>query len=245
MTLIKCPSCNHTILSLASRCPNCGFHLTQPRFQQGLSGSLAECKKCGRKVLSRTRQCPYCGAEHPARTSRIVLALGAAGVVGAFALLVVVAQQLQPRPPALGPATREILEPPAGAAALPASGPREDAPEPAAGGASESPPQREGAVPAAGAFDSPLQPARSEVAGSRLISAPEGGVVRWVSNWANVREGRSLESAVLQVLPPGRQVVVANRVAGWWEVYLDGRFAGYIAGSLLLSELPDTLIPRP
>jgi uncharacterized protein YgiM (DUF1202 family) len=69
-------------------------------------------------------------------------------------------------------------------------------------------------------------------------------MVRWVSNWANVRQGRSLDSPVLQVLPPGRRVVVANLADGWWEVYLEGRFSGYISGSLLLRELPDTLVAR-
>ncbi len=236
MTLIKCPSCNHTILSLASRCPNCGFHLTQPRFQQGLSGSLAECRECGRKVLSKTRQCPYCGAQHPVRTGRTGLVLGAAGVVAAFVVLTIAAQQLEPRPPER---SGEVAKTPGAVGDLPLEHPVEVTPRGSVTDAAPVGAEPPGVEPGASRQGAAFAPARPEPS-----TALEEGVRRWVSNWANVREGRSLQSPVLRVLPPGREVVVANRVNGWWEVYLGGSFVGYIAGSLLLSELPDTLIPR-
>lgn len=214
MTLIKCPSCGHTVLSLASKCPSCGFHLTQPRFQQGFQGSLTECRKCGLKVLSGTRQCPYCGVQHPGRTGRVGTVLGLVGLTAGLGFLLLVAQQLQPAAPQV-PEVEVIAAPSVGSA---------DAGRPdTAAQANSAPPS--------------MQQAGGE-------SRPEGALVRWLSNWANLREGRSLDSRVVGVLRPGQQVAVANRVAGWWEVYLDGRFAGYVAGSLLLTQLPDSLRPQ-
>ncbi len=166
------------------------------------------------------------------------LVLGAAGVVGVFLILVMVAQWLQPRAPELDAGGGEI------AAAIPGGGdqplrvPAEAQPEPAP--AAEVPPAGRGRLMPSdsvrAAESGPVEPLPAGL--------PEGGSVRWISTWANVREGRSRESRVLQVLPPGRQVVVTNRSAGWWELYVDGRFVGYIAGSLLLKEPPDTLV-RP
>lgn len=242
MTLIKCPSCNHTILSLASRCPSCGFHLTQERFQQGPSGSLAECRKCGRKVLSKTRECPYCGARHPARSSRTGLVLGAAGAVGVFLLLAVAARQLAPGPEVPEAGGEGVILTAPGGEDLPAREPGEGRSEPiSAPGVEAQPEASRAGEPAVPALLRVADSFRAAPAGSVL---PVGGVTRWLSNWANVREGRGLESPILRVLPPGREVVVANRVSGWWEVYLDHRFIGYVAGSLLLDQPPDTLVPR-
>ena len=61
MTLIQCPKCEHTVSSVASRCPSCGTLLTEYRFVQGQRGSLTECRRCARKVLSGAKTCPYCG----------------------------------------------------------------------------------------------------------------------------------------------------------------------------------------
>ena len=144
------------------------------------------------------------------------MALGLAGVVIGFVLLLVIARQLEPGPPQVGLPVTALPEERSGDEVS-----RTDSVEEPTPVVSESP----------GASVAPLHPA--EV------------VVRWVANWANVREGRSLNSPVLRVLRPGQEVVVANRAGGWWEVYLDGKFAGYVAGSLLLAERPpDSAIPR-
>jgi hypothetical protein len=190
----------------------------------------------------------------------MAVALGAAGVVAALVLLALAGQRLRPQPAALDSMAPEISGLPPAAEDRVAGEPAKEAPsaqpdpvsslqraapppselslQRAAPPRSELTPQRAASPP----VDAALQRAASPPGEVSPSSPPEGGVVRWVSNWANVRQGRSLESPVLRVLPPGRQVVVANRVNGWWEVYLEGRFAGYIAGSLLRTELPDTSI---
>ncbi len=170
------------------------------------------------------------------------LVLGAAGAVALFVLLAVAARQLEPGPRALDVGIGEIAPTAPGGEDLPVREPPEGRSEPTFAPEVETAPgaSRTG-EPAASAT---LRGAESVRAAPEPSAEPAAGVIRWLSNWANVREGRSLESPILRVLPPGRQVVVANRVDGWWELYLDDRFIGYIAGSLLLNQPPDTLVPR-
>lgn len=178
----------------------------------------------------------------------MAVALGAAGVVAALVLLALAGQRFRPQPAALDSMAPEISGLPPAAEDRLAGEPAKEAPsaqsDPVSSLQRAAPPPGELALQRAAPPPSELTPQRAAPPPGELSpsSPPEGGVVRWVSNWANVRQGRSLESPVLRVLPPGRQVVVANRVNGWWEVYLEGRFAGYIAGSLLRTELPDTSI---
>lgn len=216
MTLIKCPSCSHTVSSVASKCPACGYQLTQPRFQQGHEGALTECRKCGRKVLSKVRLCPYCGIHRPGRRSAVPVALGIAAVAVPILMVLALQQQMGPEPP-------PVMSP------LPDVAPLSPAPPPAGPGEREAP-----ATPAA-----PV-PSPAAAAPPRPVATQ----THWISEWANVREGRSVTSRVLGVLRPGQQVEVADRVGGWWAVYLEERFVGYVAASVLLSERPGALIPR-
>lgn len=223
MTLIKCPSCAHTISSVASKCPQCGHFLTQPRFQQGQEGALSACRKCGRKVLSKSRVCPYCGQPAPARRPAVA-AVVALALVGAVLLVVAVQRRdgsgasvsdstlaLPTMPDAAPVATPVVVDSVAPSSSLP-----------------------------------PAQPAPPPVAVESAVAAPDSadsaGLVptetRWISAWANIREAPSLDAPVVRVIGPGRPVQVANRVQGWWEVYEKGRLIGYIAGSLLLTEPP-------
>jgi uncharacterized protein YgiM (DUF1202 family) len=63
--------------------------------------------------------------------------------------------------------------------------------------------------------------------------------VRWSSTWVNVREGRGGSSPVVQTLQPGQRLQVDKLENGWWAVYLDGRFVGYVADNLLLERSPN------
>ena len=86
--LIKCPQCNHGVLSVASRCPQCGYLFTARRFQQGQQrGTLTECRRCGGKVASEAATCPYCRLRHPGRhwaqrTGPVLSVIAVLGVVG-------------------------------------------------------------------------------------------------------------------------------------------------------------------
>jgi hypothetical protein len=65
-----------------------------------------------------------------------------------------------------------------------------------------------------------------------------GAVTRWTLDWANVREGRALGTAVVHVLHPGESVLVGDRESGWWAVYQQSKVLGYVAGSLLSDQPP-------
>jgi RNA polymerase subunit RPABC4/transcription elongation factor Spt4 len=215
MTLIQCPECQHTVSSVASRCPSCGTLLTQYRFVQGQGGSLTECRRCSRKVLSGTAVCPYCGITRPGRRAPIVAAI----LVAALAAPIIMFALLHSRAPKPAPLA---IEPPV-AAPTPVEKPGETPPGATTGAAQRVDQQAAPAVP---------HPAGAPAAG------PAGAVTKWVLEWANVREGRALGTAVVHVLRPGEQVLVGDRQAGWWAVYRGSRVLGYVAGSILGDEPP-------
>jgi hypothetical protein len=71
---------------------------------------------------------------------------------------------------------------------------------------------------------------------ARPAGPPSGLIRRWVSEWANVRTERDTASAIVRVLAPNAAVDVADLRRGWWALYLEGAFVGYIANSLLRAE---------
>ena len=215
MTLIQCPKCEHTVSSVASRCPSCGALLTQYRFVQGQKGSLTECRRCSRKVLSGAKVCPYCGVRRPGRRMPYIAAV----LVIALAAPVVLFTLLHSRAPRPAPLA---IEPPA---AVPT--PR------------DTQAARRSRAPLARAT-APANPSGApEVAReSALPPAPAGTVRKWTLDWANVREGRALGTAVVHVLRPGEPVLVGDRQAGWWAVYQESKVLGYVAGSVLGDQPP-------
>src|SRR6185295_15006762 len=85
MTLIKCPHCGHSVLSVASRCATCNRELGPNFLGPEHVGELAECRSCGNPVRSASRFCPKCGATSPAKRSRLarpVLSLTAIFLLG-------------------------------------------------------------------------------------------------------------------------------------------------------------------
>jgi RNA polymerase subunit RPABC4/transcription elongation factor Spt4 len=241
MTLIHCPKCEHTVSSVASRCPNCGTLLTQYRFVQGQGGVLTECRRCSRKVLSGANVCPYCGVRRPGRRTPYVvgvLVVALAAPIILFALL----YSRAPQPALLG------LEPPA----APARAARSARPRPTTRDSSATAARATAVVSApAAASTAPREAAPAPVPGGRVAGQPDslraaalpGAVTKWALDWANVREGRSLEAAVVHVLRPGEQVLVGDRQDGWWAVYQESRVLGYVAGSLLGDQPPTPAAP--
>ena len=63
-------------------------------------------------------------------------------------------------------------------------------------------------------------------------------VKRWTTNWANVRLGRTRESAVVVILQPGQEIDVGDRRGGWWTVYEADSVVGFVAGNLLATAPP-------
>ena len=56
---------------------------------------------------------------------------------------------------------------------------------------------------------------------------------RYTWTTVNVREGRGTSTSVVEVLPAGQRVQVADLQNGWWIAYVDGVQIGYIANSVL------------
>jgi hypothetical protein len=75
-------------------------------------------------------------------------------------------------------------------------------------------------------------------AAAAVQPAPGKAVTRWTIEWANVRQGRGLEAAVVRILEPGLPIQVSDRQEGWWAAYLEGRLIGYVAGALLSDQPP-------
>jgi len=225
MTLIKCPGCGHTVSSVASKCPQCGTVLSQFRFVQGEGGGLTECRRCFRKVLSGATTCPYCGISRPGRRPPYMVV----ALIAAFAVPALVLAVLRGRGPwatAALPVTPSATQEAASVAAAAPSRPPSDPAVPAA------------AKQPAG-LTLPVDPGDSVSPG-----VSPGGTVptlsKWIVDWANVREGRALGTRVVRVLRPGTSVQVADRQAGWWALYADGHLVGYVAGSLLADQPPES-----
>ena len=65
--------------------------------------------------------------------------------------------------------------------------------------------------------------------------------IRYARNWANVRAGRNIDSAVVAVLRPGERVQAAHPLGGWWAVWADSVLVGYVATDLLSTTPVDSL----
>ena len=120
MTLIKCPHCGHSVLSVASVCPTCNTTLGMTFLGPEHSGELTECRACGHTVRSASRVCPSCGVQAPGRRRGalpVILGISALLAVGAF-----IADRW-PRPPATSPAVLGAEPPRESAAPLLATTP--------------------------------------------------------------------------------------------------------------------------
>ncbi len=233
MTLIKCPSCGQTVLSLASVCPQCSTTLASHRFPVSWEGTLAECRRCGLPVSSRATVCHSCGARRPARRSAAPAAITAlvvvlAGVLAARAVisrsepLSDLANETSPDP-VLGAKVVEIASTPPPVPAIR--------------------PPREPLFPVAVAPAAPAEnggPGAPGDSAPAAVDPPPATRPRWVTDtWANVRVGPGDTTSVVVVLPPGRRVDAgAATDDGWQPVYVEGVRLGYVARFLLTSRPP-------
>ncbi len=181
---------------------------------------LAECRECGRKVSTGARVCPHCGIRSPRRSPVVWIA----PIAGAAAVVILVVGGLLLSVPS---------EPVQAGVSNPAPDPvRAEAGAPVAPDVAARPPEDAAPSPAP-----PADPDEPVPSSAPVPAAPVDLQVRWTNTWANLRAGRSTDSAIVRVLRPGDRVEVRDRRRGWWRVYLDGAAAGYMANSVL-SDVP-------
>lgn len=217
MTLTKCPTCGHTVLSVASHCPACSRALTSTFLGLEHQGELAECRSCGRPVRSRTVVCPHCGIPSPARQRlnlQFLLIPVAAALLGLMAIAL--------RDRAFRPARADST-----VAAVTSTAPQVVV----APAVVAAPPS----VPAESAGAESLAAVAVGVADSM---AEAGLQRRWTADWSNMRRAPHNESPVVRVLAPGTEVHVAENKWGWWAILWKGDTVGYIAGALLRPRHP-------
>jgi hypothetical protein len=188
---------------------------------------LMSCRRCGKHIERAVLVCPYC--EYHVRRGRHVrrgvafgLGLAVIAVAGFGAYR---AGYLDRLLVTAGLRTGVDTHTPPPVAASPIETPLPSAPPIAASPPADTP-SAEGALPSTSGGSDVVAPRRSP---SSLISI----VTRWTIEWANVRQGRSVETPIVRVLAPGRQVDVAELRDGWWALYEGGTVRGYIANSVL------------
>ncbi len=227
MVMIRCPGCGHSALDVASTCPHCGYILLQNPLETGDASPLVGCSRCGKHIDRDVAVCPYCG--HHVRRVRVVRRTTVAVVVTAAVAIGIVAalrsgivrfptRSATPAPAATVPPAVAQPEP---AVPLEAAPIRAAPPVPP-----DTTPSRTGRAPA------PDRP------GPTAGAPPANATARWTADWANVRETRSADAAVVRVLRPGLQVTVADQRNGWWAVFVEGTQLGYIANSVLTTTPP-------
>ncbi len=79
MALIKCPECGHTVLSVASTCPNCQHRMTPEVAHSGELTTVVQCRTCGELMSGDSTRCPHCG-ESTRRPILVWIALAVAVV---------------------------------------------------------------------------------------------------------------------------------------------------------------------
>jgi ribosomal protein L37E len=178
---------------------------------------LVSCRRCGKHISRHASVCQFCG-HHVGRARRALVAAS----VGAAALMAAAVGWGAYRAGYL-----DWLIPssePAAVALTPAVPAEPDTAPPNAAPILVPPPDSAAAQPAPG------QPAEGP-------PAPDASLrTRWTTEWANVRQDRSISSAVVRVLAPGVQISVGRLRDGWWEYYEDGTVRGYIANSVLAAQ---------
>jgi len=242
--MIRCPSCGQHVLDVASSCPKCRRVLIQNPLETHDWGALRACGRCGKHIAREVALCPYCG--HHVRAAR----LAGRAALGAGVLVVLAAAGVGLWRSGMIQALRDAVEarrepaastqPPPEPTPLPAM--PEDSAELVAAPIVAATPDT---IDAEGRPAAPRAPTQAPAAEptTRPVDAPPRPrdlVTRWTLEWANVRAQRSVESAVVQVLPPGRAIEVREMRQGWWALHADGVVVGYISNSVLTTDRPTT-----
>lgn len=258
MTLIKCPNCGKTVLSVASVCPGCAVPLTRERPPHTWAGTLTECRRCGHPVTTEASVCPHCAIRKPGQyvVSPVVLAVLAVVLISTVMVAVVAPRLalLGERTPS-APAIRAGPPLPKRVAAAVSRESTVVAPNPVAPAAAPQPTDSVAPNVSVTANDSAASKdsvsAQVSVAATDTVVPNETVVekdttpvptryTRWVTSmWVNVREGPADNTPVVAVLRPGQRVEAGTPTRdGWQMVYVDGRRLGYVARSLLTSLPP-------
>lgn len=223
MPLMSCPQCGKSVSSLASMCPNCSCALREKRLKESQLGPQIKCRKCGHKISAMANVCPHCGVDFPKRSFNLVLAAIPAGAI----ILIVVLVRLFPSDAAIPEPTGT----PQSSATQPSDSAQQQ-PDEVVETLGEAPGQDSILRAPPMVVDAP--PVTAEATGNQAANRTS----RWTATWVNVRSEPRRDGPMVQILDPGIRLEVGNFVAGFWEVFLEGRRLGYVANSLLLREPP-------
>ncbi len=224
--------------------------LMQNPVAQGGDDEFVECRRCNKFIPQSAERCSFCGYPRLLRRrlrwiagGTVATAALVAGVIGTGRLLeggaTSIAEQSEPASIPLDtqlPDTqpqRNLPPRPPTAAAIVVEPPARDSvdPGPVRFAADTLRPDSAAPIPQA----APPRPA-----------VTTSTVNRWARTWANVREGPGTAYAVVRVLEPGERIRVADLTRGFWAVYDDGTFEGYVANSVLSDrQLPPDSLSTP
>ena len=229
MAFIDCPQCGQSALSVATRCPRCGFGFTQDRLRHGqqrrqadnrvpmwVAGGLAiliVVFLVGEGGNGSVTVPPIAGGldEKPAEVvvqadSSVELATDSVSVQPAIEA-----------PPEVAPTTTTAVLPARLDTVPPivAAAPVESRPVPDPVVVTIIPPD------------------------TSVVAFPEER--RWAKTWVNVRAGRSGSSEAVSVLNPGEPVGVDSLGQGWYRVLVGGVPLGYVDRTFLAPAPPDSL----
>ena len=223
MAYIDCPQCGQSALSVATRCPRCGFGFTQHRLRRRHVDNRVPMWVGGGLVIlvmvflfgeggnGGVTVPPIAGGldEKPAE---VVVQADSSGVPGADSVAVqsaVDAPDVAPTTTTLSAVTLDTVPP------IVAAAPAEyrKVPDPVV--VTIVPPD------------------------TSAVVFPEER--RWAKTWVNVRAGRSGSSEAMTVLNPGEPVGVDSLGQGWYRVLVDGVPLGYVDRAFLAPAPPDSL----
>lgn len=228
MAYINCPQCGQSALSVATRCPRCGFGFTQHRLRHGhhrppAPNNLPLWIGGGLVVMVVV----FLAAEGGG--GGVTVPPIAGGLDRAPAEVVVQTDTVDDR--VLDGDPRPADEAPIAVASTPPSAE-------VANRLDTVPPIR-AAVPAA--FRPTATPVVITIVPPEAHAAALSQDTRWAKTWVNVRAGRSGSSEAVRVLNPGDIVGVDSLGRGWYRVSVDGVAVGYVDHSLLAQAPPDSL----
>jgi rRNA maturation protein Nop10 len=207
---VECPECGKHALSVATRCPHCGFHFPP------------------RPIVRPSPQRSF-GA------SRGLVAVGGALLTLTIVALVVrhgragAARTTAPASPAADSV-------PATAPPAPARSPARSS-TPLKGSLPAKAADRGAAVRSADPAPAVAGAAASAPDSTPTPAGP--GIRRYAQTWVNVRGDRTRSAPAVGILNPGDAVTVDSLVRGWYRVSVDGRTLGYVHRSALDVSRPE------
>ena len=210
--------------------------------------SYVECPKCGLRALSVATQCPHCGLDFLTQPAKRLAPepeaprlppqlLRGAGAVLALALVVVLVVALVRH---LGGPKQAGMAPPASltvdsAPPAPARSAKEE-PSAVLPDSAKSTPARDTVRPVA---PPPSVASPPKATPPKVTPSPTGSqLLRYTTDFVNVRRARDPKAAVVRVLKRGQAVQADSLKEQWYRVLLDGQPIGYVYRGYLTSTPP-------